>query len=124
MLSRIRYLLLQARNEPDPMRQQEVACFARALGTHVEKIRVFDLLAHSIHTRALRDVDVLLLGGSGEYSAAGEGEWLSRALNSLRLVHASCKPTFASCWGFQAMARALGGRVVNDPVHAEIGTHT
>jgi GMP synthase (glutamine-hydrolysing) len=33
------------------------------------------------------------------------------------------KPTFASCWGFQAMARALGGEVVTDMDRAEVGTH-
>ena len=37
-----------------------------------------------------------------------------------RLVSQS-KPTFASCWGFQAMARALGGEVVTDPQRAELG---
>ena len=30
-------------------------------------------------------------------------------------------PTFASCWGFQALARALGGRVVTDHARAEVG---
>lgn len=34
------------------------------------------------------------------------------------------KPTFASCWGFQAMARALGGRVITDIDRAELGTVT
>ena len=50
--------------------------------------------------------------------------WLDRALDSLRLVYDFRKPTFASCWGFQAMARALGGKVVKDLDRAEIGTHS
>ena len=33
----------------------------------------------------------------------------------------TAKPTFASCWGFQALARALGGRVVTDHARAEVG---
>jgi GMP synthase (glutamine-hydrolysing) len=41
----------------------------------------------------------------------------------LRLVFEARQPTFASCWGFQALARALGGRVVKDLSHAEVGTH-
>jgi GMP synthase (glutamine-hydrolysing) len=48
---------------------------------------------------------------------------LERALDSLRLVYENAVPTFASCWGFQAMARALGGEVVHDLDRAEIGTH-
>ena len=40
----IRYLLLQVRNQDDPMRPQEVGCFARALGCEPTQIRTFDLL--------------------------------------------------------------------------------
>ena len=65
---------------------------------------------------------MLLLGGSGHYSAASERVWLDRALDSLREIHALAKPTFASCWGFQAMARALGGECLNDLPNAELGT--
>jgi len=117
------YLLLQVRNADDPMRRHEVQCFARALDTTPEQIRVFDLLAGSLGHSELAGADVFLLGGSGHYSAAGEGEWLDRALDSLRLVYDSRQPTFASCWGFQALARALGGTVIHDLSHAEVGTH-
>lgn len=123
MFDRIRYLLLQVRNAGDPMRQQEVACFARTLSTTADRIAVFDLLSQPLRENDIRNFDMFLLGGSGDYSAAGEGEWLSRALDSLRTVHDSGRPTFASCWGFQALARAMGGIVVNDPAHAEVGTH-
>jgi GMP synthase (glutamine-hydrolysing) len=40
----------------------------------------------------------------------------------MREIHRREKPTFASCWGFQAMARAMGGRCVHDLPNAEIGT--
>ena len=66
---------------------------------------------------------MFLLGGSGHYSAAGSGDWLVRALEILRKVYDSGKPAFASCWGFQSMARAMGGRVIKDPSRAEVGTH-
>ena len=70
----------------------------------------------------LDQVDMVLLGGSGHYSAASEGQWLELALDSMRRLFELDKPTFASCWGFQAMARALGGRVIHDPDRAELGT--
>jgi GMP synthase (glutamine-hydrolysing) len=70
----------------------------------------------------LQRPDMLLLGGSGHYSAAGEGAWLERALDCMRKIHQLAKPTFASCWGFQAMARAMGGKCVNDLQNAEVGT--
>lgn len=118
-----RFLLLQTRNADDPMRRHEVESFARVLEIEADALGVFDLLATGLTAGDLKEVDCLLLGGSGDYSAADDGPWLERALDSLRLVHGSGKPTFASCWGFQALARALGGRVIRDPEHAEIGTH-
>jgi len=123
MHDRLTFLLLQVRNPDDPMRGQEVNCFARGLGTTPERIRVFDLLSGRLTARELAGIDMVLLGGSGHYSVASEGAWLDRALDSLREVHAARKATFASCWGFQAMARATGGRVIKDLERAEIGTH-
>ena len=105
------------------MKHQEIASFARALEVHEDQISIFDLLTRSLEARHLQNVDMILLGGSGHYSAAGEGVWLDRALDSLRLVYDKAVPTFASCWGFQAMARAMGGEVVHDLSRAEIGTH-
>jgi GMP synthase (glutamine-hydrolysing) len=121
-MRRLRYLLLQTRNADDGMRAQEVRCFARALECDVAVIDVFDLLAAAPTVGRLKQADVILLGGSGHYSAAGEGAWLERALDAMREIHALSRPTFASCWGFQAMARAMGGRCVNDLPHAEVGT--
>jgi GMP synthase (glutamine-hydrolysing) len=104
------------------MRAQEVRCFAKMLGCDPSSISVVDLLAAPVPTELLLQADMLLLGGSGHYSAAGEGEWLERALDVLRDVHQLARPTFASCWGFQAMSRAMGGRCVNDLPNAEVGT--
>jgi GMP synthase (glutamine-hydrolysing) len=119
----LRFLLLQVRNPDDPMRRHEVEAFARVLECGTERIDVFDLLAEPLTELLMENADMLLLGGSGHYSATDEGAWLERALESLRLVHAVRKPTFASCWGFQAMARAMGGLVVKDLSRAEVGTH-
>jgi len=111
------------------MRAQEVGCFARALGCDASAIGVFDLLAAAPSASQLQQVDMILLGGSGHYSAASEPgrhrpqSWsLDRALDGLREVHRLARPTFASCWGFQAMASALGGRCIHDPPRAEVGT--
>jgi GMP synthase (glutamine-hydrolysing) len=117
-----RFLLLQTRNADDGMRAQEVRCFARALDCDVLTIDVFDLLAAAPSALRLKQADIILLGGSGHYSAAGEGPWLERALDAMREIHCLKRPTFASCWGFQAMARAMGGHCVNDLPNAEVGT--
>lgn len=117
-----RYLLLQMRKASDPMRQHEVGCFARGLNTGTTQIDAFDLLQSVVTERLLNRYDMVLLGGAGEFSAAAPVEQLDTPLRSLQLVHDVGKPTFASCWGFQAFARALGGRVLNDVGNAEVGT--
>ncbi|REJ72550.1 MAG: type 1 glutamine amidotransferase [Planctomycetota bacterium] len=123
MFDRVRYLLLQVRNADDPMRENELQCFVRALRASPGQIRVFDLLTGCPTPSELETIDVVLLGGSGHYSATSTGPWIENALDAMRELHRLRQPTFASCWGFQAMARALGGRVVNDLSRAEVGTH-
>ncbi|MCH7564014.1 MAG: type 1 glutamine amidotransferase [Gemmatimonadetes bacterium] len=118
----IRYLLLQVRNPEDEMRDNEIDCFSRTLDCSRESIRVFDLLSGVPSQEELDAADVVLLGGSGDYSVAEGGPWLEAALEAMRGLYESSKPTFASCWGFQAMARAMGGEVVTDRSLAEVGT--
>lgn len=126
-MHRLRYLLLQTRNPGDPMAAQEVRCFAKALACEISAISVFDLIGSAPSIDALQQVDMLLLGGSGHYSVATKSDgpsspWVGRTLDTLREIHRLAKPTFASCWGFQAMARAMGGECVNDVPNAEVGT--
>jgi len=122
MFDGIRYLLLQVRNPDDPMRSQEIGCFARTLRCPREQIRAVDLLSGVPTVEQLDAVDVVLLGGSGDYSVAEGGDWLGVALEAMRELYDLAKPTFASCWGFQAMAKAMGGEVVTDLGRAELGT--
>jgi GMP synthase (glutamine-hydrolysing) len=104
------------------MLHQEVRCFARCFSCPVGQIEVFDLLSGVPGPEALARADVVLLGGSGDYSVARGGPWLPAALDAMATLYETSKPTFASCWGFQAMARALGGEVVTDHARAEVGT--
>ena len=117
----LRFLLLQVRDADDPMRRQEVESFERCFGLAPGRITVFDLLGGAPSARVLGRADVVLLGGSGDYSVARGGSWLPAALEAMVGLYETSTPTFASCWGFQAMARALGGEVVNDRSRAEVG---
>lgn len=104
------------------MRHNEVRCFARCFACETDQIDVVDLLAGVPPKDVLDRADVVLLGGSGDYSVARGGAWLPAALDTMAELYDTSKPTFASCWGFQAMARALGGEVVTDHSRAEVGS--
>lgn len=117
----LRFLLLQVRDADDPMRRHEVDSFERCLGLGPGQIRTFDLLTGAPSRSDVSAADVVLLGGSGDYSVVRGGPWLPAALDAMTELVEIAKPTFASCWGFQAMARALGGEVVTDHARAEVG---
>jgi len=119
----IRYLLLQVRNHDDAMRKQELTCFAQALCCDESQFRVVDFLHEKLARDQLDQNDVVLIGGSGHYGAVDDAPWLDQTLDGLREIHRLSKPTFGSCWGFQAMSRALGGSVAKDLENAELGTH-
>jgi len=120
----LRCLLLQVRDPDDPMSGHEIASFERSFHPRDVRIEIFDLLERLLTPGDLEGMGLILMGGSGAYSAAKGGPWFPTALDSLRTVHASGVPAFASCWGFQAMAVAMGGEVVNDRGRSEIGTHS
>ena len=106
------------------MGPHEIVSFKRSLSPRRANIVIFDLLGRTLRPDDLAGFDLVLIGGSGAYSATDTlAPWLGRALESLRSVHASGIPAFASCWGFQGMAAAMGGTVVRDRSHAEVGTY-
>lgn len=114
---------MQVRNPDDPMKAQEVECFRSTLQCDGSQISIFDLTTGDHFTRAqLNKYDLVLIGGSGDYSVAEGGPWWSAAAENMKTLHSLSKPSFCSCWGFQAMAQALGGLVVTDLSRAEVGT--
>lgn len=65
----------------------------------------------------------LLVGGSGAFSTLDEHPWIRAFFGFLTdIVIPENVPTFASCFGFQSIVRAGGGRIVRDPSRAEVGT--
>lgn len=103
------------------MAANEAFAFRRALGLQPEQLEVFDLLAGAPTLSLLRSPDAVLIGGSGDHSVVRGGPWLAGALGAMELLYERSIPTFASCWGFQGLAKALGGRVVTDHARAEVG---
>ncbi|WP_084516459.1 type 1 glutamine amidotransferase [Microtetraspora niveoalba] len=72
-----------------------------------------------------RDYDVIVPMGApwSVYDEATIGSWVRAELEFLRLAHESGVPVLGICFGGQALAAALGGRVERGP-EPEIGWHT
>ena len=114
-VSHMRWALLQIRDADDPMREHEVECFRR----FCPDVEAHDALAGP--DGRLRSAEGFFVGGSGAYSVLHESPPVLRALACVEAVLESGRPTFASCWGFQAIGRVLGGQVVHDLTLAEVG---
>ena len=122
-VTRQHFLLLQARSPRDPMARHEHECFARALNVATDQVTPWDLLQGPPTVELLDEGPLLLVGGSGSYSTLDEVPWISSFFDFLSdVVIARSLPTFASCFGFQSIVRAGGGKMVRDPSRAEVGT--
>ncbi len=120
-----RFLLLQAREPGDAAAQHEQECFAGALGVPTSDVRTWDLLQGAPDAPALDAADMLLVGGSGAFSVLDTHlAWLREFMDFLEEVVVGQRfPTFASCFGFQALVTAGGGVVIRDTDNAELGTY-
>jgi GMP synthase (glutamine-hydrolysing) len=119
----LRVLLLQARKPDDPMKGQEVRCFAAKLGLPEASVVPHDLLAGAPLLRTAREHDAVFVGGSGDFCVSkSDLPHLERTLDLMREISAVGHPTFGSCFGYHLLVRALGGNVVHDPERSEVGT--
>ncbi len=120
---KIRVLLLQARYPDDPAKGEEVRSFAARSGLEPHQVVAHDLLEGPPSLRRLRQHDAMMVGGSGEfYVSKGDLPQHQETLDLLREIVATGHPTFASCFGFQCLVEALGGKIVYDPDGMEVGT--
>lgn len=114
------------------MRLHEERCFLDKLARFEPespagslKLRAFNLVTEPVDEQGIwRDFDVILVGGSGNYGAVSNANaWFVTFLKTLEDIVRANRPMFCSCFGHQALARALGGTVITDRANAELGTH-
>lgn len=123
MRSNLRFCLLQIRNDGDPVKAEEYDCFVRRLDVPAAQLEAVDVLSEPLDERLYERCDAILVGGSGEYSVLDDAPPIHRFLDFLGATATRGFPTFASCFGFQALALALGGEVKHDEERAEVGSY-
>ncbi len=117
------FLLIQARDHDDPMREHEVVCFRATMGLGADELRVVNAVDGVPTRRDLDECCAVLIGGSGDYSSLDEEPWIDDLIHFVRSVLVlEGKPVFASCFGFQILVRAIGGRMIRDHARTEMGT--
>ena len=120
----IRLLLLQARYPDDPAKEDERASFAARMGLPVESIDSHDLLAGPPTLSQIQEYKALLIGGAGDFDVTKRNlPYFDTVLDVLAQVVEVGHPMFASCFGFQMLVEALGGRIVRVEAHMEVGTY-
>lgn len=120
----LQFLLLQARTRDDPCRAEERSTFAAKLGFRLDQVVCHDLLEGPPRIEDVCRYDALLMGGSGEFYVSKRNlPYFDRLLELLAEVAHLGHPTFASCFGFQCLVQALGGKIVYDRESTQVGTY-
>lgn len=115
----MRPILVSLRDPDDPMAEQELRCFRETTGlaalakVHAATTPLDDALLHG--------TSMFFFGGSGAYSVLDTHGWVRGMLDFLVRVVDHRVPAWASCFGFQGLALALGGEVNRDDARQELG---
>jgi GMP synthase (glutamine-hydrolysing) len=123
--SDLRIFYIQVR-EDDVTRAEELAEFVRCSGLRQKQFTVCNVYEWPAFPVSAADgFDAVFVGGSSDASVLEKdkypfvrpiGELLERAIDSKQ-------PTFASCFGFQAVVEQLGGTVILDKENMEMGSY-
>ncbi|MEM1093476.1 MAG: type 1 glutamine amidotransferase [Bacteroidota bacterium] len=119
----MRLLLIQARDTAD-IEQQEQQCFLDRCQLTPDQLVLRNVVRDPLALSDLDHADVMMIGGSAEYSAWKDYPWMEDLLALVREADRRSYPTFGSCWGHQIIGRALGGRVEYVPELTEMGCRT
>ena len=117
----MRALLVSLRDPGDPMAAHEHVCFADRATLPLDAVDVHPMQHGSVSPAKLRSYDAIFFGGSGAYSVLDDIDWIKRGVELCLEVIALKVPAYASCFGFQGLALALGGEVVSDASRTELG---
>ncbi len=112
-------VLVSLRDPDDPMAAHELHCFQLFTGL---PLRVAQGTLGQLGPAEL-EADLLLFGGSGRYSVLDGHPWVRRMLDFLVEVAEAGVPAWGSCFGYQGLALAMGGRVVRDDARARLGAY-
>lgn len=120
----LKVLLLQIR-ESEQVKKEELESFARYSRLEVSQFDVLNVFEQPVFSSDIaKGYDALFVGGASEANVM-EPEVYPFVPFAERLLLQCIKdetPVFASCFGFQLAAQALGQPIIDDKEHYEMGT--
>ena len=124
MTQPLRILLIQARSADDPMADHELRAFANRCELTIDQFTTFNVAVDDLSDYHPRGMDAIMIGGSGAFSLVEGGfSWHQAYLDLMREILVRGIPTFASCFGFQGIVQATGGKLARDEQMAQLGTY-
>lgn len=122
--SKLKILLLQIR-ETEKVQREELESFARYSKLNVEQFDVLNVFEQpKFSADVARGYDALFVGGASEANVLEPDiyTFVPCAERLLLQCIADSTPVFASCFGFQLAAQALGREIIDDRDEYEMGT--
>jgi len=106
------------------MLYHERECIARRLQNHDVDIIARNAVAERAHTIWLKNIDAVIIGGSGDFSVHHpfSRPWINPLRTLIEIILGRSIPTFGICFGHQLLGYHLGAHVVTDPNGEEVGT--
>jgi len=117
-----RALLVALRDPHDPMCAHERRCFAERADLPLEHVVVHSMTTGRPDRGKLKRFDAVFFGGSGAYSVLDDIDWIHDGRDTLEEVASLGVKAWASCFGFQGLALALGAEVIHDDDLTEMGS--
>ena len=70
-----------------------VACFINKLQCNKRNIKNIDVIRDNINKKLIAKYDVVLIGGSGDFSIAKGGEWMGKVMDIMSHLYEVSKVT-------------------------------
>lgn len=122
--SLLKVLLLQIR-EAKQVKIEEHKSFARYCGLSEDQIKIQNVFEEpDFSPQCTQGYDALLVGGASDANVLEPTTYpfVAKCQDLLLQCAENNLPVFASCFGFQLATLALGGSIVHDAEHYEMGT--
>ena len=119
----IRIFLIQIRERED-VTKVEHQCYLERCEINADQLDWINVVNEPvIPWERIASCDVVMIGGAGVHSVTKEHPFSEPLTETVQKIHDNDIPLFGACWGHQFIAKALGGKVINDPDKGEAGTN-